>query len=414
MNASDTRSASSMKEDLFDITTTTILSFSKKAKGDKPTRRVIIMDEVDGMSSGDRGGAGELVKIIKSSKTPIICICNDRQANSAKTIIGACFDVKFTRPMKESIAKKALEICTKEGLKIEMNALTLLAESVGNDIRQVLNSLEMMKRSSNKEILTYVDMKDKLETIKKDDVLRFSGFDGAQSILNSRIPLAKRMEAFFIDHDIIPLLVQENYPNAVGGSKAEELHRLSAAADAIVDGDLCNRYIRYENNWGLLPTLGALTASVGYHCGANLRGMVAFTSALGKMSTTSKMKRLIREISFHCSGKISGGNDVVLMDYIPALKDALLLPLVNRGSDGAEDTMKILETYSLSRDDLMESMKEFHYGDEGRDLYKEIDSKAKAAFTRLYNTSAHMTMGLSQGMAAHDDDLKAFQKKKGK
>jgi replication factor C subunit 1 len=41
-------------------------------------KRLIIMDEVDGMGGGDRGGLPELIKVIKTSKTPIVCICNDR------------------------------------------------------------------------------------------------------------------------------------------------------------------------------------------------------------------------------------------------------------------------------------------------------------------------------------------------
>lgn len=41
-------------------------------------KRLIIMDEVDGMGGGDRGGIPELIKIIKTTKNPIICICNDR------------------------------------------------------------------------------------------------------------------------------------------------------------------------------------------------------------------------------------------------------------------------------------------------------------------------------------------------
>ena len=41
-------------------------------------KSVIIMDEVDGVGAGDRGGIAALNKIIKESKTPIICICNDR------------------------------------------------------------------------------------------------------------------------------------------------------------------------------------------------------------------------------------------------------------------------------------------------------------------------------------------------
>ena len=39
---------------------------------------ILIMDEVDGVGSGDRGGIAALIQVIKDSKTPIICICNDR------------------------------------------------------------------------------------------------------------------------------------------------------------------------------------------------------------------------------------------------------------------------------------------------------------------------------------------------
>ncbi len=37
------------------------------------------MDEVDGMSGNDdRGGNQALIEMIKNTKTPIICVCNDR------------------------------------------------------------------------------------------------------------------------------------------------------------------------------------------------------------------------------------------------------------------------------------------------------------------------------------------------
>lgn len=70
--------------------------------GSGQKRVALIMDEVDGMSSGDRGGMQEcaamdfdllqdpgladcaaflnrLIKIIQASKVPILCCCNDEQ-----------------------------------------------------------------------------------------------------------------------------------------------------------------------------------------------------------------------------------------------------------------------------------------------------------------------------------------------
>lgn len=61
-------------------------------------KKLIIMDEVDGMSAGDRGGAQELGRIIKVTQTPIICICNDRENPKIRTLASACYDLVFSRP----------------------------------------------------------------------------------------------------------------------------------------------------------------------------------------------------------------------------------------------------------------------------------------------------------------------------
>ena len=71
LNASDARSKRTLGEKLAQVTQTQLLNFGGNkfftANGTKK-KRLIIMDEVDGMSSGDRGGMAELIKIIKTSK----------------------------------------------------------------------------------------------------------------------------------------------------------------------------------------------------------------------------------------------------------------------------------------------------------------------------------------------------------
>lgn len=62
------------------------------------------MDEVDGMAGNeDRGGIQELIQLIKMTKVPIICMCNDRNHPKIRSLVNYCFDLRFQRPRVEQI-----------------------------------------------------------------------------------------------------------------------------------------------------------------------------------------------------------------------------------------------------------------------------------------------------------------------
>lgn len=69
-------------------------------------KSLIIMDEVDGMSSGDRGGIAAIIDMIKKTKVPIICICNDRQSMKIRSLAAHCNDIKFHKPNRPFIVKR--------------------------------------------------------------------------------------------------------------------------------------------------------------------------------------------------------------------------------------------------------------------------------------------------------------------
>lgn len=62
------------------------------------SKQLVIMDEVDGMSAGDRGGVQELTRLIKKTLIPIVCICNDRESPKVRTLATKCYDLVFARP----------------------------------------------------------------------------------------------------------------------------------------------------------------------------------------------------------------------------------------------------------------------------------------------------------------------------
>jgi replication factor C subunit 1 len=395
LNASDTRSKKAVTEQVADV----VMSRAMTMDGGL-SKRVVIMDEVDGMGGSDRGGIPELVKVIKGSKTPIICICNDRQAQKIRTLANHCYDLRVKRPIKNIIAKRLVEIGALEGMTVEYNAAEKLVEEGGNDIRQAIHSLQMWHASSNS--IKMQDLKEGMKRIEKDKVLRSSPFDATAEILAGKSPFDQRYNMFFIDYSLIPLMVQENYLQyAKGGSlrtasEVDMLTKLSQAADAVSDMELAGSSVMgQDQHWELLPTQAMLSVRVGSII-QGFAGFPSFPSWLGKYSTTGKKKRLTQELVTHTNLKIGQGFTPIRLEYAPYLRNIIVQPLLVKGADAVEETCDLLDAYGLSKDDFSENIRELQFLIEGKlpDHITNIDSKVKAALTRAYNAREHKSQAL--------------------
>ena len=136
------------------------------------------MDEVDGVGAGDRGGVSALIQVIKDSKTPIICICNDRQSKKLLSLVNQCYDLKFSRPTAQHIEQRITMICKRENLKMDPRYIKQLIESSGSDLRQIINILQMWK---NQNVSNGGDF---LKNIAKDEKVMINNYDAAHRLLN--------------------------------------------------------------------------------------------------------------------------------------------------------------------------------------------------------------------------------------
>uniref|UniRef100_A0A2I3M6H9 Replication factor C subunit 1 n=1 Tax=Papio anubis TaxID=9555 RepID=A0A2I3M6H9_PAPAN len=169
LNASDTRSKSSLKAIVAEsLSNTSIKGFySNGAASSVSTKHALIMDEVDGMAGNeDRGGIQELIGLIKHTKIPIICMCNDRNHPKIRSLVHYCFDLRFQRPRVEQIKGAMMSIAFKEGLKIPPPAMNEIILGANQDIRQVLHNLSMWCARS--KALTYDQAKADSHRAKKD------------------------------------------------------------------------------------------------------------------------------------------------------------------------------------------------------------------------------------------------------
>jgi len=75
----------------------------------------IVMDEIDGMNNGDRGGINAIIKIVRPKKTkkqkledtsinPIICIGNKHADKKINELIDVCKSMELQKPLNEDIS----------------------------------------------------------------------------------------------------------------------------------------------------------------------------------------------------------------------------------------------------------------------------------------------------------------------
>uniref|UniRef100_A0A7S1PNU6 AAA+ ATPase domain-containing protein n=1 Tax=Alexandrium catenella TaxID=2925 RepID=A0A7S1PNU6_ALECA len=402
-NASDARGQTIINEMAEGIADNMTINFSgglgQKKVPALTKRAIIIMDEVDGMGGGDRGGNAALIKMIKKTRNPIICICNDAGSPKVRSLAYSCYDLKFIRPTKNTVAQRCAQIARQQGLEVETNALEALAESCGSDMRMVLNQLQMLALSPKYQQtgVKYMDMKEKLHEMSKDQGIMMSTFDACKKLLTAsdggRMKFRDRLDLFFVDHGIMGLLVQENYLHAVAKKPVdcELLNRCAYSADLMTFGDILNSRIRDSQEWSLLPDVGLASCVYPAHVTNGFLSFPSFPQWLGKYSTQSRMNRLCRELHAHLKLNSSVGRENLPMSgYTNLLYKKAMGPLMRGSPEAVEETAAALDAYGLRKEHLTEHLTELrtHLGED--DLFKLVDPKVKAAMTREFNSGHHV------------------------
>ncbi|KAH4225700.1 replication factor C subunit 1 [Parastagonospora nodorum] len=405
-NASDTRSKKLIEEGLRGVLSTNSLhgyfaGDGKKVESAKK-KLVLIMDEVDGMSAGDRGGVGALAAVCKKTEVPMILICNDRRLPKMKPFDYVTFDMPFRRPTVDQVRSRIMTIAFREGLKMPAPVVNALIEGSHADIRQVVNMISTAKL--DQEAMDFDSGKRMSKNWEKHVILK--PWDITQKILgggmfaaSSKATLNEKIELYFNDHEFSPLMLQENYlgTNPIQAlnysGKEQNLKKLelaSQAADSISDGDLVDRMIHgSQQQWSLMPThaVFSFVRPASFVAGSTAGNQTRFTSWLGKNSSTNKLSRLVKEIQAHMRLRSSGDRHEIRQQYIPVLWTELVQKLQKEGKDAVGPIIELMDSYYLTKDDF-DAIMELGVGPMDQEKVK-IETQAKATFTRFYNQQSH-------------------------
>ncbi|KAI3918099.1 hypothetical protein MKX01_041419 [Papaver californicum] len=374
-------------------------SLSVKMERSKHQKTVLIMDEVDGMSSGDRGGVADLIASIKISKIPIICICNDRYSQKLKSLLNYCLLLNYRKPTKQQMAKRLMQVATTEGVKVNEIALEELADRVNGDMRMALNQLQYMSLSMS--VIQYDDVRQRLLSSAKDeDISPFTAVDKLFGFNGGKLKMDERVDLCMSDADLVPLLIQENYlnyrPSTVGKDEngIKRMNMIARAAESIGSGDIVNVQIRRYQQWQLFQTSSLASSIIPaalLHGQREIleqgeRNFNRFGGWLGKNSTMGKNMRLLEDVHVHllASRESISHRETLRVDYFPLIRKHLTDPLRSLPKDEAvQKVVEFMDAYSISQEDY-HSIMELSQFKKHPNPEEGIQPAVKAALTKAY------------------------------
>lgn len=228
----------------------------------------IIMDEIDGLTIGERGTLTELIKILFPKKmdfkknpdnyrykiyNPFICISNTLD-NKMKELKNKSIFLKVSYPKPVELEKLAIKILNKENKKYNKLIIKDIVNKSQCDIRKLLTILDFVFNSKNFSF-DYNTCKLLLDKCMKKDVEN-TNYDYAESIMKEYTSINNILSTYN-NKNIISFLIYENFISYIVKNANKKYIEKQKYDDILniyknfSDSDIIDYNIYINQNWDL-------------------------------------------------------------------------------------------------------------------------------------------------------------------
>ncbi|TYT63095.1 replication factor C large subunit [Natrialba swarupiae] len=219
LNASDSRGADVIERVAGEA------SKSGTLTGGESGRRLVILDEADNFhGNADYGGSREVTRVVKEANQPVVLVANEFY-DMSNSLRNACETIEFRDVSKRSIVPVLRDICRREGVEFEEEALEKIAESTSGDLRSAVNDLQAVAEEA--ERLTADDV----VTSERD---RTEGiFDFLDALIKEEDAEGALRASYDVDETPDELLnwIEDNVPKDYAGEELADAYGYLSNAD---------------------------------------------------------------------------------------------------------------------------------------------------------------------------------------
>jgi replication factor C subunit 1 len=210
LNAGEIRSKkriTNIMERIFNNGTVDMMCKKKKLYG-----TAIVMDEIDGMSCGDKGGLHQLFSMVHDEynagnvTVPVICISNrpyEKKLNSNIYV-----EIQTAHPTKSEIMKGLLRICKEENVEVSKKTLQRCIDYTSHDMRKAVVFLQELSSFCNRNISD--ELFDSFISVTQQTVVHSNLFEITSAIFQKKQNLHTAHYFYQTDSSLIPLMIHEN------------------------------------------------------------------------------------------------------------------------------------------------------------------------------------------------------------
>jgi DNA polymerase III delta prime subunit len=268
----------------------------------------IIMDEIDGMNNGDKGGINSLIKIIRPKKTkkqkledlsysPIICISSYHVDKKIKELMKVCTIFELKSPLPDQIE----QILTISMPSLDQNVIKNMVEYLQGDLRK-LSSINGIYQKHHSILKNEI-----IQNIFKPKAYNEDTKEITQKLFNNYYNMTDHINMMNdTDRTIVGLLWHENVIDIIGKTPKEQAIPLYVnILDKICFADYIDRITFQKQIWQFNEMSSLIKT---FHCNKichdNIQPAfqsakpqdIRFTKVLTKYSTEYNNSLFIQEL----------------------------------------------------------------------------------------------------------------------
>lgn len=321
LNASDLRNKNKLQE---------ILKPAIEHKSLAKKNKIILIDEVDGISTTERGGLTELLELIELSTYPVIITANDVWGKNLSSLRKMSEIVKVKSIDNKTIKEILTDILRKENTFVEDDVLTKIAINSKGDLRAAINDLQTASGVKEKDKINFDARNTEIDI-----------FTALKKIFQEK-PSNQTLEIFEsvkMDLDEAILWVEENIPTEYKNEELAKAYEALSKVD-IFKGRIYKqqywRFLVYEN---ILLSYGISAAKKGIKTGfTSYKRPTRILKIWMNNQRTEKKKSIAQKYAHY----VHVGEKRALQEF-PVIKNILKNPEIRKELKLSDEEIEYLE-----------------------------------------------------------------------